>query len=67
MNTLLLLLLLLLLNQLYNPGWVLACSRSFFQASLSSLLAHEHTAGTKFSVFGVNLGGSYAEHWALKG
>ena len=33
----LLLLLLLRLNQLYNPGWVLACSTIFFQASLSSI------------------------------
>ena len=32
---LVLLLLLLLLNQLYIPGWVLACSTIFFQASLS--------------------------------
>ena len=29
---------LLLLNQLYKPGWVLACSTIFFQASLSSIL-----------------------------
>ena len=27
---------LLLLNQLHKPGWVLACSANFFQASLSS-------------------------------
>jgi hypothetical protein len=32
------LLLLLLLNQLYNPGCVLACSTIFFQASLPSIL-----------------------------
>jgi hypothetical protein len=37
----LLLLLLLLLNQLYNPGWVLACSTIFFQASLSSILVFQ--------------------------
>jgi hypothetical protein len=44
----------LLLNQLYNPGWVLACSTIFFQASLSSILVlqfiigHNATAIQKF-------------------
>ena len=32
----------LLLNQLYNPGWVLACSTIFFQASLSSIRVFQY-------------------------
>jgi hypothetical protein len=31
----------LLLNQLYNPGWILACSTIFFQASLSSIFVFQ--------------------------